>query len=133
MWHPVLKTMEPLLVPLRPIASEPYFRPHSAQVTALADSVDVSEKSHASLRQTHFGVSPTESLNTAPSYSADHPKFQIFHPSQAPSAQITENLLMARALMAPAYAHSGAASKMARVSNMFQDLPRFGSAINILS
>jgi hypothetical protein len=40
---------------------------------------------------------------------------------------------MARALMAPAYAHSGAATKMALLSNMFQDLPRFGSAVNLLS
>ena len=125
--------MEPLLVPLRPIASEPYFQPQPAPVTALSGAIGVTEKSQTSLRQTYFGVGPTESLNTTPSYNADHPKVQIFHPGQAPSAQITENLIIARALMAPAYAHSGAATKMARLSNMFQDLPRFGSAVNLLS
>ena len=121
------------MVPLRPIASEPYFQPQHAPVTALAGAIGVTDKPQTSLRQTHFGVGPTESLITVPNYIADHPKVQIFHPSQAPSAQITENLIMARALMAPAYAHSGAATKMARLSNMFQDLPRFGSAVNLLS
>ena len=117
--------MESMLVPLRPIASEPYFQSQPAPVTALAGAIGVTEKAQTSLRQTHFGLGQTESLNTTPSYNADHPKVQIFHPNQAPSAQITENLIMARALMAPAYAHSGAATKMARLSNMFQDLPRF--------
>ena len=121
------------MLPLRPMASEPYLQAQSAPAAALAGAVSVTERSQSSLRQTPFGLGPTESLNTTPSYNADHPKVQIFHPSQAPSAQITENLLIARALMAPAYAHSGAATKMARLSNMFQDLPRFGSAVNLLS
>lgn len=121
------------MVPLRPIANEPYFQPQPVPVAALVGASGVTEKSQTSLRQTHFGMGPTETLNSTPSYNQDHPKVQIFHPSQAPSGQITENLLIARALMAPAYAHSGAATKMARLSNMFQDLPRFGSAVNLLS
>ena len=121
------------MLPLRPMITEPYFQPQSAPSKEVAGTVGLTQRAQPSLRQSAFGLGPANSLNTTPSYSAEHQKVQIFHPSQAPSAQITENLLMARALMAPAYAHSGAASKMARLSNMFQDLPRFGSAINLLS
>lgn len=84
-------------------------------------------------RQTGFGVTAPEVMNAAHHYTADHPKVQIYHPSQAPSGQTTENALMAKALMSQPYAHSGAATKIARISNMFLDAPRFGSAVNLVS
>ena len=125
--------MEHFLIPLRPMNTEAYFQPSVAQVNGAAGTLGVPQRAETSLRQSGFGLSPADTLSPTSNYSADHPKVQIFHPSQAPSGQITENILMARALMSPAFAHSGAASKMARLSNMFQDLPRFGSAVNLVS
>lgn len=68
----------------------------------------------------------------ARAYNSDASKIQIYHPSQAPSGISTENALLAKALMSPVFAHSSAATKMARLSNMFQDAPRFGSAVDLL-
>lgn len=99
----------------------------------MTNPLGVSQLSEPSLRQSGFGMGPVESLNASQSYSTHYPKVQIFHPGQAPSAQTTENVLMAKALMSPAFVHSGAASKIARLSNMFQDLPRFGTALNLLT
>lgn len=85
------------------------------------------------MRQTGFGVTAPNVMNAAHHYTPDHPRVQIYHPSQAPSGQTTENALMAKALMSQPYAHSGAATKIARISNMFLDAPRFGSAVNLIS
>lgn len=85
------------------------------------------------LRQTGYGLPATEAFEASVPYSAKHPKVQIYHPASAPSAQVTENVLMAKALLSQPFAHSGAATKIARISNMFQDAPRFGNAVNILS
>lgn len=85
------------------------------------------------LRQTSQGLPALDQLDASATYSANHPRVQIYHPSQAPSAQSTENALMARALLSQSFAHSGAATKIARISNMFLDAPRFGSAVNLLS
>lgn len=85
------------------------------------------------LRQTSQGLPALDQLDASATYSANHPRVQIYHPSQAPSAQSTENALMARALLSQPYAHSGAATKIARISNMFLDAPRFGTAVNLLS
>lgn len=93
----------------------------------------IAPASTPSLRQTGFGVAAPDVAVATPHYTADHPKVQIYHPSQAPSGQSTENALMAKALMSRPFAHSGAATKIAQISNMFLDAPRFGSAVNLLS
>ena len=61
------------------------------------------------------------------------PRSVVLHPAQAPSAVATENALMARSLMAPLYIHDSAASRVARLSNMLRDAPRFGAAVNLLA
>jgi hypothetical protein len=122
-----------ILLPIN-ASSTPY--PGQAQMadaTVAARSALEVPYNAPSLRQTGFGVSATDNLEPAPRFSAGHPKVQIYHPSQAPSAQTTENVLMARALLMQPFAHSGAATKIARLSNMFQDAPRFGTAVNLLS
>ncbi len=56
----------------------------------------------------------------------------IFHPSLGPSTEITENALMARALLSPTYMHDSAATRMARVSTMpNRELPRFGGVVDV--
>ena len=85
------------------------------------------------LRQTSQGLPALDQLDASATYSNNHTRVQIYHPSQAPSAQSTENALMARALLSQPFAHSGAATKIASISNMFLDAPRFGSAVNLLS
>lgn len=61
------------------------------------------------------------------------PSSLVYHPSQAPSAISTENALMARSLMMPIYIHDSAASRIARLSNILRDAPRFGGAVNLLA
>lgn len=121
------------MLPLTPVN---YGAPGETAPTLLQRTVPPSQVTNSAsptLRQTGFGVVATDGLNQTQHYTADHLRAQIYHPSQAPSGQSTENMLLAKALMSQPFVHSGAATKMARVSNMYLDSPRFGSAVNLLS
>lgn len=84
------------------------------------------------MRQTLEGVTPTFALDRGNRQQTNRPEVTIFHPSLGPSAQITENALMARALLSPAYVHDSAATRMARVSTMMNRAsPRFGGAVDV--
>lgn len=61
------------------------------------------------------------------------PQALIYHPKQAPSAVTSENFLNARALLSAGFAHNIAQTKMARVSNLYRDAPRFRNHVDILA
>jgi len=97
----------------------------------------------ASPRQSASAVPESATLATAVTASGQPARLRayepgvvatrILHPSQAPSAITSENALWARALNLPVYVHDSAASRMARLSNILRDAPRFGQAVNILA
>lgn len=57
---------------------------------------------------------------------------RIYSPRQAPSAITSENFLAARASLSPGFVHNAAQSNIARISNMYRDVPRFRNEIDIL-
>ena len=61
------------------------------------------------------------------------PLQQIYNPRQAPSAVSSENFLAARALMSAKFVHNIAATKEARISNLYKDAPKFRNHIDILA
>ncbi len=85
-------------------------------------------------RQTPHGLAaqrPTDRL------ASDHLRQQtpvvIAHPRQAPSSVSSEQFLAARASSSPAYQHNILATKMARISNLHAETPRFRNQIDILA
>lgn len=57
----------------------------------------------------------------------------ISHPRQAPSAITTEQFLAARSMGIPAFKHNILATKMARISNLMAQTPRFHDQLDILA
>ena len=89
-------------------------------------------KTMPDMRQTLEGIPPALALERGKRSEGHRAEVTIFHPSLGPSAQITENALMARALLSPTYVHDSAATRMARVSTMLnRALPRFGGAVDV--
>lgn len=83
------------------------------------------------LRQTLEGVMPAQAFDRSKRFE-QRAEITIFHPALGPSAEITENALMARALLSPTYMHDSAATRMARVSTMpNRELARFGGAVDV--
>lgn len=66
-------------------------------------------------------------------FDVNHPRMQIYHPDLAPSAQSTEALLLARAMLQQTFAQNAAATRMALTSNPQRDAPRFSQAIDIMA
>lgn len=86
-----------------------------------------------SLRQTVMGIEATSALQVMPKDYPNQPAVIIRHPRHAPSAIAAEQFLAARALMSPAYQHNTLLSKMARISNMHFETPRFRDHVDILA
>ena len=86
-----------------------------------------------SLRQTVMGIEATSALQVMPKDYPKQPAVIIRHPRSAPSAVPAEQFLAARALMSPAYQHNTLLSKMARISNMHIETPRFRDHVDILA
>lgn len=83
-----------------------------------------------------YGSSATQSIQpTHPSNAnqLDLPHARMYHPKQAPSAISSENFLAARAMMSPGHTHNAAQTNIARVSNLYRDVPRFRNEIDILA
>lgn len=70
---------------------------------------------------------------TAPWQEQPVVRAQIAHPNRAPSALPAEQFLFARQGLAPAYSHNIAATKIARISNLFADAPNFRSQLDIVA
>lgn len=119
------------MLPLDPIQPLPTLSPLVVQSGVSAYSSVATATSVPDLRQTMEGVSavfPTDRLSRL---DMGFSPITVYHPQLGPSAETTENALMARSLLMPMYAHDSAATRMARLSNLFRDAPRFGNAINI--
>jgi len=61
------------------------------------------------------------------------PHARVYHPKQAPSAIASENFLAARSSMNPGFIHNVAQTNIARISNLYKDVPRFRSEVDILA
>ena len=83
-------------------------------------------------RQTVNGVEVlSETRNLASNYPK-MPNAQIYHPRQAPSSVSSENFLAARASLGPGFLHNVAQTNIARVSNLYRDVPQFKNDLDIL-
>ncbi len=85
-------------------------------------------------RQTSLGIlgSP-EAKNLTRDYSNNRLQTVIRHPRQSPSGITSENFLAARSLLGPAFQHNVLATKMARISNLHAEAPRFRDQVDILA
>jgi hypothetical protein len=83
-----------------------------------------------------YGSNAAHGIQPTYPSSANHldlPHARIYHPKQAPSAITSENFLAARAMMNPGHTHNAAQTNIARVSNLYRDVPRFSNEIDILA
>ena len=84
------------------------------------------------LRQTVSGVEVIHpSSNLTQNYHS-MPQARIYHPKQAPSAVMSENFLTARAALNPGFMQNVAQTNIARVSNLYRDIPEFKNDLDIL-
>ena len=83
-------------------------------------------------RQTINGVEVAHASNgLAPNYPKI-PHARIYHPKQAPSAILSENYLAARTSLNPGFLHNLAQTNIARISNLYKDVPQFKNNLDIL-
>jgi len=83
-------------------------------------------------RQTINGVEVMHPSATLPQNFQDMPHARIYHPKQAPSAISSENFLAARAALSPGFVQNAAQTNIARISNLYRDVPRFRNELDIL-
>tara|TARA_B100001093_G_scaffold420025_1_gene411788 strand:+ start:664 stop:1029 length:366 start_codon:yes stop_codon:yes gene_type:complete len=85
-------------------------------------------------RQTVLGLtSKPATENLSRDFNRQPQPMIISHPRQAPSAVSSEQFLSARSLMAPVFQHNILATKMARISNLHAEAPRFRDQIDLLA
>ena len=83
-------------------------------------------------RQTVNGVEVLHAgSRLGPNYP-NMPHARIYHPKQSPSAISSENFLQARASLNPGFVHHVAQTNIARVSNLYRDVPQFKNELDIL-
>jgi len=119
------------MLPLDPIQPLPNLAPLVVPQGFSASSHAVTASSVPDIRQTMEGVTPVLAMDALTRADMGFRAITIYHPQLVPSAETTENALMARSLLMPLYIHDSAATRMARLSNLHRDAPRFGNAINI--
>jgi hypothetical protein len=96
-------------------------------------SIPIAANSVPSLRQTGYGLEPVGMINPPYKDYNQRPATVISHPRFAPSSVTSEQFFSARALLSPGYIHQSAASKIARISNLYADTPRFSQQVDILA
>ena len=84
------------------------------------------------LRQTVSGVEVIHPSSNLPQNYHSLPQARIYHPKQAPSAVLSENFLTARAALNPGFMQNVAQTNIARVSNLYRDIPEFKNDLDIL-
>ena len=84
------------------------------------------------LRQTVSGVEAIHTSSNLPQNYHSMPQARIYHPKQAPSAVMSENFLTARAALNPGFMQNVAQTNIARVSNLYRDIPEFKNDLDIL-
>lgn len=77
-------------------------------------------------------VEAVNPISNLPRAFRDMPQARIYHPKQAPSAISSENFLIARAAMNPGFVQNTANTNIARISDLYRDLPRFRNVLDIL-
>jgi len=83
-------------------------------------------------RQTANGVEVIHPGSALPQNYQTMPHARIYHPKQAPSAIMSENFLAARTALNPGFVQNIAQTNIARVSNLYRDVPRFRNELDIL-
>ena len=83
-------------------------------------------------RQTISGVDVLHASNNLGSNYPNMPHARIYHPRQAPSAILSENFLQARANLNPGFVHNSLQTNIARLSNLYRDVPQFKNTLDIL-
>ena len=83
-------------------------------------------------RQTISGVDVLHASNNPGSNYPNMPHARIYHPRQAPSAILSENFLQARASLNPGFVHNSLQTNIARLSNLYRDVPQFKNTLDIL-
>ena len=83
-------------------------------------------------RQTVSGVEVIHPSSNLPQSYHAMPRARIYHPKQAPSAVMSENFLTARAALNPGFVQNVAQTNIARVSNLYRDIPEFKNELDIL-
>jgi hypothetical protein len=84
-------------------------------------------------RQTIAGAEPVGYVENNHRNLNYQPPALVKHPRMAPSAVTSEQYLIAKAGSAPVFVHNVASSKIARISNLYADAPRFASQVDILA
>ena len=84
------------------------------------------------LRQTVSCVEVIHPSSNLPQNYHLMPQARIYHPKQAPSAVMSENFLTARAALNPGFMQNVAQTNIARVSNLYRDIPEFKNNLDIL-
>ena len=83
-------------------------------------------------RQSVNGVEVSHAKSALGSNYPTLPHARIYHPKQSPSAILSENFLQARAALNPGFVHNTAQTNIARVSNLYRDVPQFKNELDIL-
>ena len=84
-------------------------------------------------RQTSLGLLQAESNNESKGNYEQWKRSKIFNPKQANIAITAENFFKAKAGFEPLYMHNIAATKLALMSIMEKDKPRYSEKVNILA
>jgi len=108
-------------------------RPEKTPVqSASGTSTVVSASLVPTERQSVNGVEVIHASGALASNYPNMPHARVYHPKQAPSAISSENFLSARAALNPGFVHNAAQTNIARVSNLYRDVPQFKNELDIL-
>lgn len=86
-----------------------------------------------SQRQTAYGLEAVGVTQNQHRQMKRPPATVISHPRLAPSGVTSEQYVSARAALSPGFLHQMAATKIARISNLYADAPRFSAQVDILA
>ena len=107
--------------------------PENGQGQSVMRTVGISSASlMPTPRETVNGVEVIHPGSALPQNYQTMPHARVYHPKQAPSAIMSENFLAARATLNPGFMQNIAQTNIARVSNMYKDIPRFRNELDIL-
>ena len=111
----------------------PQPKTENGSIESLQNSAATSSASLVpTLRQTMSGVEIIHPSAHLPQNYHTMPQARIYHPRQAPSAIMSENFLTARAALNPGFIQNVAQTNIARVSNLYRDIPEFKNDLDIL-
>ena len=107
--------------------------PENGQGQSVMRTVGISSASlMPTPRETVNGVEVIHPGSALPQNYQTMPHARVYHPKQAPSAIMSENFLAARATLNPGFMQNIAQTNIARVSNVYKDIPRFRNELDIL-